>query len=243
MRLRVAHPCQDEYACRGCSAQESRDTLKSIFLSQIEVEDNDIRLCTCGQRQSLSAIGCFTNDSGPWLALEQHTQASAHDAMVVNDQDTNRLETRDRHTMSPLQRDIHQHNRTTVRRPFDMCATAKGRGTLSDRAWSEGDRCCPRNGVIRDAEVKMVVITRQDHSSLCAARVPPHITQPFCHHLKHLGSQTIVHGQGGLGFNLDGDTRRLSKFSGKALHSWQQANWQQDTFRCSRLTQLTHIMA
>src|SRR5262245_34102045 len=128
MRLRVAHPCQDEYARRGGSAQESRDTLKSIFLSQIEVEDNDTRLCTRGQRPRLSASRCFVNATGPWLAPDHHTQASAHDAMVVNDQDTNRLETRDRHTMSPLQRDIHQHNRTTVRRPFDMCAFAKGRG-------------------------------------------------------------------------------------------------------------------
>src|SRR5262245_59853447 len=65
MRLRVTHPRQDEYACRWRSAQEGRDTLHSIFLSQIEIEDNDIRLCTCGQRQRLSAIGCFANDSGP----------------------------------------------------------------------------------------------------------------------------------------------------------------------------------
>src|SRR5262245_58792916 len=118
-----------------------------------------------------------------------------------------------------------------------MGAAAKGYGTLGNRAWGEGDRHHPWRGVIGDTEAQMIILTRQGHSSLRAARVPPHITQSFSDHLKHLGSQAIVHGQGSLGFNVDGDTSRLSKFSDKALHSWQQAGWQQHTFRCSRLPQ------
>src|SRR5262245_66341573 len=107
-----------------------------------------------------------------------------------------------------------------------MRVAAKGYGTLGDRVRGEGDRHRPWRGVIGDAEAQMLIITRQGHRGLCTARVPPYITQSFSDHLKHLGGQAIVHGQGSLGFNVDGDTSRLSKFSGKALHSWQQAGWQ-----------------
>src|SRR5215471_21640729 len=114
-----------------------------------------------GQYQSVSTCGRFTDHGEPGLAFEQHTQASPHYPMVVNDQHPSQLWTRARHARSPLQRDVNTHDRTTVRRPFDVYAAAQGGGTLGDRAWREGARHSPWSRVIGDAEAQLVILTRQ----------------------------------------------------------------------------------
>src|SRR5712691_11685551 len=147
--------------------------------------------------------------------------------------------------MQPLRLhwDVNNDHRTTELWPLDMRASTQSGGTLRNRVWGEGDRHSPRGDVVGDAEVEMVILTAQRHRRLGAARVTPHVTESFRHHLKHLGRQTIMHRQRRLGLHVYDDTSRLRKFFGKALHCWQQAAWEQSTVTRPVLSEFPRIVA
>ena len=117
-----------------------------------------------------------------------------------------------------LQGNVHHNHGPTVLGPFDMGAAAQSGGTLGDRAWREGRGHRVHGDVVRDTQAEMLVATGQRHCRLCATGVPAHVTESFRHHLEHLGSQTIMDRERGLGLNMYGDPGRLRKFFGKALH-------------------------
>src|SRR5712691_3125804 len=117
-----------------------------------------------------------------------------------------------------LERDVYNNDCPAVLWPFDMGAAAQGGGTLGDRAWREGRGHSARGDVIRDAQAEMLVATGQRYCRLRAAGVTSHVTEPFRQHLEHLGGQTIMDRERGLGLNIHGNSGSLRKFFGKALH-------------------------
>src|SRR5262245_37784610 len=128
-----------------------------------------------------------------------------------------------------LERDVHYNDGLAGRRPGHLGGAPEGRGPLGNRPRGEGLGLSPRDHVVGNTQVEILRTPAQRHPGLPAAGVPPHVTEPFRHHLEHLRRQPIMDRERGWRLHLHGNPGGLRKFGDKTVHRREEPPGQQPT--------------
>lgn len=71
MRFDIAYTGQNDHTCLASNGVQPRQEIEAVLAAKIEVEQNDVGLFACRERDGLVAIRSLPSDNQAWPTLDE----------------------------------------------------------------------------------------------------------------------------------------------------------------------------